>query len=264
MDGLNNDNVGGQVSQPQSTPEVSQPQSSDRFAILARKEKAMRDRVRQIEEQERSFKQKEQELQSSYISRDKLQKDPLAVLSELGLSYDKLTEQALNQQNPMESHVRSMREEIQALKGLIESQQKQNDEFKSSQYQNAIKQLKFDTDQLIESNSDFELIKSMGASDQVVDLIDSTFKETGRVMSVQEAAKTVEDYLFQNALNVAKLGKISKALLPQEPTPQEPQAGVPQKPAPTLTHSQTTGASKPMSEKDRVARAIAAFSTPKR
>lgn len=241
----------------QAPAETLNAPSSDRFAILARKEKAMRDRVRQIEEQERAFRQREQELQSTYVPKDKLTKDPLAVLSELGIPYDKITEQALAQQNPWEANVRAMKDEIASLRQMLETTQKTQQEQQTTQYQNAIKQIQHDVSQLVESNPDFELIKNMGAADQVVELIEHTYKTEGRVLNTTEAAKIIEDYLFENTLKAAKLSKITKALTPAQAAAQEAKGT---QPAPTLTHTQTVAPSKPMSEKDRIARAIAAFS----
>lgn len=255
MESIKSDNINTQEVQSVEPQQVSQP-SSDRFAILARKEKAMRDRIKAIEEQERGFKTKEQELKSSYIPKERLTQDPLSVLSELGISYDKITEQALAQSNPMESHMKSMKEEIAQLKSIIEQGYKQQQDAQTTQYQNALKQIQFDVGQLVESDADFELIKEMKAHDQVVDLIEHVYKTEGRVLSTKEAAKTVEDYLFENTLKAAKYNKISKALAPkQEEVVQQPSKPV----TPTLSNNNTVAPSKPLSDKDRIARAIAAF-----
>jgi hypothetical protein len=93
-----------------------------------------------------------------------------------------------------------------------------------------------------------------------VDLIEKTFKEDGILLSVEEAAKEVEDELVSQLSKYAqKIKKLQQKFAPQsKAAPQQPvnnkTAGQQQQPGKTLTNSM--GASRPLSTRER---AILAF-----
>ena len=108
----------------QSLEEAREPEKSDdfsrKFAALSRREKEIRakeaeydKRIAELEERLGSFGKKpepEPELPIEY----RLKKDPLRALEDMGLSYDKLTELALNDGKlTPEMQMRLMREELE-------------------------------------------------------------------------------------------------------------------------------------------------------
>lgn len=259
--------------------EVKDPKAdplSSQYANLARKEKALRAKV---QAQETTFRQREEALKaredalaakdaeyaSKFVSKDKLMADPFSVLAELGFSYDKLTELAMNA--PTENDVQTrqqLRDELKAeimaeLKPLKEAQQKQEQEIRDRQqkaYQDAVAQLRNETKSLVESDPEFETIKATGSIDDVVELIEETYKKDKVLLTVQEAAREVEAYLLEEAEKLLSIGKLKSKFSPAPRALVEPQKSVePQQPQiRTLTNAGST--SRPMSARDR---AIAAF-----
>jgi hypothetical protein len=99
----------------------------------------------------------------------------------------------------------------------------------------------------------------------VVELIIENFNSTGVLMDVQEAAKQVEEHLVNEGLKFAQLGKVQSRLKPpvaaeppkqQAPAPKQQAVTVQPK---TLSNSMPTAPSKKTAERERIARAIAAF-----
>jgi uncharacterized protein YhaN len=114
---------------------------------------------------------------------------------------------------------------------------------------------------LSRSDERFELTRLEGAEARVVSLIEATYKEDGVLLTEEEAAQEIEAYLEERALKVAQSKKIKTKLAPapeaalEKPSPTSPK----QHNITTLTRSIEQGSSKSLSDKDRTARAIAAF-----
>lgn len=217
---------------------------SSQYAILARKEKALRAKVQAQEQQlrereqaikarEESFSTTSQQSKSDFISKDQLLADPFSVLSELGLSYDQLTQLAINApkqediarqqyERKLEAEIKSIREEQEKTKKAYEDQQTQA-------YKQTLSNLHNEVRGLVTADPSFETIKATNSTQDVVDLMERTFNQEGILMSVQEAAEEVENYLVEEALKIARLGKIQSRLAPKPSAP---------KPATTTTTQQ--------------------------
>lgn len=207
---------------------------SNQYAILARKEKALRQREQQIRAKEQQLRASEAPKapekpafdESKYISRDRIASDPFSVLAELGLSYDQLTEKALNAPTPdqvaFSNEIRALREELKALKSDSEGTKKSFQDQQDSAYKQAVNQIRVETKSFIKNNPEFEAIQATDSINDVVELIDVTFKEDGYLMSVEEAARQVEDYLVEEATKLAKLKKIQSRLAPKATSAQQP------------------------------------------
>lgn len=243
---------------------------SKQFAQLARKEKAIRAKMQEIKAAEAAIKAREQALlqpkqspqQDDVSLKDRLAKDPLKALSDMGLSYEKLTELMLGnnvdpEQQARMAEVEALKAEIQAIKQAQENSVKSYEEQQKQQYQQAINNLKMETKSLVSSSEEFETIRETGSIDDVVDLIEQTFKQDGILMTVEEAAKAVEEYLVEEAIKIARLKKIQSRLMPKQEavkqpasSPQPQASGAPQKQGmKTLTNS--VGASRPLTAKER-------------
>ena len=237
---------------------------SPQYAALARKEKAMRMKAAQQSEalkaREAAIAAREAELASkqtqdltNYIPKDKLKDNALQVLSELGLTYDDVTQQAIAQQSPEWQMFAKMRAEVQEeLRQVREEQANSKKAFEQQQaqsYQQALKQIRTETRDLVNSDPQYEAIKATGSINDVVELIERTFNEEGRLMTVEQAANAVEDFLTEEATKLSKIEKIKKRLQTQE----QPQTPKSQQPVgnqiKTLTN--TLGAQKPLSARER-------------
>ena len=209
----------------QSLEEAREPEKSDdfsrKFAALSRREKEIRakeveydKRIAELEERLGSFGKKpepEPELPIEY----RLKKDPLRALEDMGLSYDKLTELALNDGKlTPEMQMRLMREELEGdyKKKFEELENRLLEKEKSDEqrrYDDIQRGFQNEIEDFVESNSDkYELIKANEANDIIYDVIEEHYNETGRILDIEEAAEAVENYLEEEAEKLLSLGKL--------------------------------------------------------
>lgn len=220
--------VSADATPPSTEVKEEEAPLSDKYIHLARKEKALRQKAIQqeqaLKQREEAFKQREAELaareaeyKSKYIPKDALLEDPLMTLSELGLPYEKLTERALNapteQERQLELYKRQVAQEIKAMKDAQEKMRNEALEQQKQAYNQALNQIRSDVRDLVSSQADeFEAIQSAGLHDDVVDLIEKTFKQDGVLLSVEEAARAVEEHAVEEAFKYTTLKKIQQRL----------------------------------------------------
>lgn len=249
-----------------------EPALSSQYAQLARKERAMRVKAQAMEasmkakeaafaEREAAIQAREAEYQTNYVPKDRIAQDPWSVLTEAGLTYDQLTQLALNQQNQdpatkaalgrLEAQVKAAEEAQKRTVKAMEAAQAQ-------QYTQAIQQIRNEATNLVKANPDaYETIAATDSISDVVELIEETFKQDGQLLTVEEAAQAVEEYLAEEAYKLANLRKIQQKLKPAAPAqPQKQPDPVPAKQPPTKTLNNSMGTSRQLSAKER---AILAF-----
>lgn len=273
--------VSEDTSQPiEVTQKVATPEQDDRaakqFALLARREKALRAKAQQ---QEQALKAREQALaereakltqqpqidQSKYISIDRFKADPLGVMAETGLSYDELTQQLINQQprDPRtEATISRLEAKVRELEQQVEGTRKTYSDNQKQAYDAAVKQIEVDVRNLVKTNPEFETIKATGSVRDVVELIEETYRKDGVLMSVEDAAQEVETYLMEEAYKLSRLNKIQKRLQEnasksqaQAPV-QKKTAEAPKQQQPMKTLTNASGSSRTLSARER---AILAF-----
>ncbi len=256
--------------------QAEDPALSRQFAQLARQEKALRARVQQQEQQfrakEAELKAREASLQtpqtdmSKYISRDMLKQDALTALAEAGVSYEELTQQIISQQpvDPrMQATINKLNAKIEALEKQNETSQKSYQDQQTQAYQAAVKQIELDVKALVQNDPNFETIKASRATKDVVELITETYHKDGYLLSVEEAAQQVEDYLADEYTKFANINKIkqritqSSATKPQSNPTQSPGQSQKQQQQPQMkTLTNATSSTRQLSAKER---AILAF-----
>ncbi|CAM6005207.1 unnamed protein product [Sphagnum balticum] len=258
LSAVQNNTVETPVEPEAKSPPVSEePALSSQYAVLARKEKALRAKAQQQEQalkaREAALAAKEAEITakaqadlSKYIPKDRFQEDPLQALLDAGVTYEQLTERLLNQ--PQDTFTNSpaykrMEAKIAELEGKTTKVAKSYEEQQSQQYQQALQQITNETKNLITSDPiNYEAIAATGSVGDVVELIEKTFKEDGVLLSVEEAAKEVEEYLAEEATKLARLKKIQQRLAPKTPPQQSGTKPQPQQQTlKTLTNSVGTG-----------------------
>ncbi len=249
------------------------PALSRQFAQLARQEKALRAKAHQ---QAQEFKQREEAIRAreqaltatkpdltSYISKDRLKTDPLSVFAEAGLSYDEITQQILTQQprDPRtEAHIARLEAKLAALEEGAQTAQKTYQEQQQAQYQAAVKQISTDAKKLVFTDPNFETIKATGSVKDVVELITQTYEKDGVLLTVEEAAQQVEDYLVDEAMKITQIDKIKKRMAaanaskPKSEVKTQATSGQTQPAMKTLTNA--TASQRQLSAKER---AILAF-----
>lgn len=248
--------------------ETKNPLSSQ-YAQLARKERAIRAEAQRLKAekeaiaaQEQAIKAKELEYQSKYINTEKLKADPLNTLNELGLTYQQLTDLMLAQGNPEQlaqaAEFKRIEAEIQKVREAQEAAIKAQEEAQQQSYKQALAQIRMDTKHLVSTDPSFEVIKATNSVNDVVDLIEKTFRDEGILLSVEEAAQEVEEFLTERAEKLAKLGKIQSRLTPKPSQSEQKQVDTQdvKQPQQMKTLTNAVGTSRPMTARER---AIAAF-----
>lgn len=254
--------------EPIEAPKAKEDPLSSQYATLARKERALRQQIQQFKAEQEKYKAdqaaqsqtKAPELDlSKYVDRERLKADPLSVFEEAGLSYDEIVEQVLarsqiqtdprlkTQLAKMEAEIKAARDEAKALRDAQENSQKQS-------YQQALAQIRSEVNKVAFTDPNYEMIKATNSMNDVVELIEETFKADGNLLSTEEAMQLVEDHLLEEAIKLSKVKKLQQKLAapaaPQKPVTKTEQ---PQQ-SKTLTNSMS--GSKPMSARER---AIAAM-----
>ena len=229
------------------------------YAELARKEKALRAKEEswkaQLAEKEQGWKAREEEYQSKYISRDELLHDTLGTLQKAGLSYDQVLQMAMNPPSQeqlinmqLQNKIKELEDKLESKFSSFEESQKQS---QNKQYEAALNSIRNEVKNMVTKDpATWELINANGddAQEAVVAYIEDTFKETGRTMSVAEAAQAIEDHLLAESEKLLSLSKIKSKMAPPVPETQPGQAKPQGK---TLTHINTPQSNRPLSPRER-------------
>lgn len=246
----------------QDTPE-EKPQQDPRIAELERKEKILAAERRKLAQEKAAIEAQKAQLQQPQskpgaMTADEWKAQFLQDPTKLGIQYDEIAHRFLTQPDERDQVVEQLKSEIQALRQEREAEKEQLTAAQKQAYDNAVKQIDADARRLVESKpQEYELISAEGAHSQIVELIKRTYEEEQVLMSVEEAAQEVENYLLERATRYAGLNKVKSKIAP--PPSEEPTTGHKVDQTPTQQKTLTRGltpSSKPMSARER---AIAAF-----
>lgn len=236
--------------------EATEKPVSTQFAALAKQERQIRKARMELKAQQEALKAQ----QASYVSKDLLKTDPLKALSEAGISYEKLTELQLSQVAPDPNQ--NLLNKISELEAKLASVDEKFIKRETQSYDAAINQIRNDVKLLVDSDDAYETIRATGETEEVVKLIEGIFKAEGNILSVEEAAKMIEEKLLDRKLQeVEKLSKISKIksrLSKPAETPAEVTQPQQQQKQPTLSNS--AAVARPLTARER---AILAFENAK-
>lgn len=256
----------------QATPEQKQP-GADRLAIIARKEQALRQQQIALKAEREAMlgdkgsrEAERAELERLRAREKRLAEDPYNVMLEQGMTADQVAAKLLNQPNPADQRVMQLEQEIKALKAANEKTASKFDEVQTQQRDAAIKQIGADVKMLVDADPEFETIKAKGAQDAVTAFIvdvydngdpaDMTKYPPGTMLSNEEAAKIVEEFLLEEALKDAQLTKVKAKLnaqsLDKKPVPPAKQPG-----QSTLSNSMRPSTTGTLTWAERRARAVA-------
>tara|TARA_R110000868_G_scaffold119214_1_gene315861 strand:+ start:2308 stop:3153 length:846 start_codon:yes stop_codon:yes gene_type:complete len=234
----------------EAAPEVKIPEVpkddkfASKFAALARKEKAIQQREEELKKMRGSVDQEKTEYQKLTDLKKKARENPTAWLEEAGLTYDELTQYLLNDKKPTaESKLTRLEREIEELRKVNEERQK---EIETKQFESQLTAFKNEIKDFITKNDKYELTRAFDASEIVYNVIDQHYAEHKKILSTEEAADLVEDYLLKEAEETDKklqsLKKLKKTVSPETP-PQDLKAT--DKPAiKTLTNELTQASSR--------------------
>lgn len=227
---------------------------SPQISALARKEQAQRQRERALVQREKDFAAKLADAEKYAQLKSKIAAKDYSAADEMGLSYEQYTQYLLDKQNgekPEEQRYRKVESELEALK-------KQQEEKTIQEYQANQALWKKEIAQVIASNEEFSTIKELKAESAVLKHINESFDEDGVELTVEQAAKEIEEHLVARAEKLASVSKLKKKF---EAGPSV--LGAPKTSPKTITQNMTVTSekvkSKPfhlMSESEQIAEAI--------
>jgi len=262
---------GGEVeAAPEAPAEEKKPETkaSQEWAKLARQERLLRQKA---QEQEAKFRQREEAIkareaeaqqkseinQKGFISLDKLKNDPLTVLAEAGVSYDQIADQIINptKVDPrLQATIDKLQAKIEELeKGTTEANERMTKQQQDA-YNQAVRQIELDTKNLVASDPNFETIKATRSEKDVVELITKTWEKDQILLTVEEAAQEVENYLIDEAMKLTRIEKIKRKLTPTQAAaqkPAQPAATKGQDSAPLKTLTNTVSSTRKLSARER-------------
>lgn len=245
------------------TPEPEKPEVkkedeplSVRFAALTKREKQIQEREKAIKEQEAKFKNFE-------LNKENVRKSPKEALESVGMTFEDFTKAYLDQLDGKE-HTPSVDEKIQELYAKIEAKEKaekeREEQAKKDAEAQAIEAFKSQVkEHVLADKEKYELINEAGLFDEVYNVIEEYFNETGEILATEKAAEHVENHLYEEGQKLLKAKKFA---------PKVPDATKAQDKAPlttTLTNKQTATSSVPaqstggklLSNEESLARAAA-------
>lgn len=260
------------VTQTPPQKSTQQLQEEERFAAIIRREKAMRAKVREYEEREAKTKlQYEADLTAAKAQaaeageakqwQERLKTDLIGTLSDAGYTTDQITEALMNQPGPESQLIKTLSAKIAKMEKDQQDYFKRQQEEANSNYQNALKTIEKNVNNIIRQNPDqFEVLAANEAQKSVVTYIEKVWKEEGVMLDPEEAATDIEEYLTEKTLGVAKLKKIQGRLAPKTPAKPVQTAASASSPAPTLTNK-VKQSIRPLTARER---AIQAFNQNKK
>lgn len=220
-----------------------------KFAALSRREKQLREREKQVEARlaeiearvagiNKPAEEAEAPAEPEIPFELRAKQNPLKALEELGYSYEDLTNIVLNDGKlGTDRQMQLMREELERdykskfeeLENRLKEKEIKEEEQK---YNQVIDNFKTEIQEFVaESGETYELIQANNAYDLVYDVIESYYNENGSILEVEQAAKEVEDYLYEEAMKYTSAKKIASAFgKPSQPAN-------PVRTSPTLSNS---------------------------
>lgn len=252
----------------ETTPEPEVPkvdaETERKFQELTRQERILRAKAQKqasdlkaaeaaLSAREATLAAREAKLDpSKYIERSRIKAETLGVLAEEGIDYNTLTEQLISQsaKDPrVEAQISRLEQTIKGLEAKIEATEQNQTQQRTADYNNALKQIERDVTALVkDSTEEYEAIVKTNSIKEVVDLIERQYQADGTLLSIEEAAAEVENYLVEESLSqVSRIDKIKKRLAQSNAStaaPKSEEKKTPAKPADTqmktLTNAQAS------------------------
>jgi hypothetical protein len=228
---------------------------SPKVSAIARKEAALRQREKELKEKDRTFAEKMADAEKYQQLKAKLAAKDYSAAEELGLTYDEYVKHELNKEaakDPATERVAQLEEKLTAL-------QKAQEENVVKEYQANQNLWKQEIVKTVKENDEFSTVRELGAEDIVLQHINDSFEEDNIELTVEQAAKDIEDALLARAEKFASVSKIKNKV------PENKVLGAPKtSKVSTITQNMTTtpktvATSKPfhlMSESEQIAEAI--------
>lgn len=260
---------------PATKPDVASPPVDDKsaaqFNALVRKEKGIFKRQQELEAREKVIAEREAKAKADLERWESIhgsaKTNPLKALKDLGLEYKDVTDFILNQEKPtVEAEIKAIRDEIINFRKQTEEEKKAAAEEAKKEAekrnQEVVQEYQNQIASFVEQNADeFDLVHLFGAHAMIFSGIQTAYNETGKVPTIKEAAKGVQDYLSSKMDDLIPKTKWYQAKHPKKEEPKTPDGS---KPTTTLSNSMQPGMGTQLpaqTEQERIKRALAALET---
>ena len=177
------------------------PDFSRQFSAIARRERELRQRESRMKEMEARFSEVEG-YQNEYSGiQDLARKNPYEAMKKLGIDYDALTQQVINEGEPtadqqLRLENETLRARLDKLEGAYNEEHKQREQ---AQAQAARNKLIDNVRQFVDDGGDYEFIQSNDAYGLVAEVMQQHYIRTKEIMEYSEAAKMVEGHFESEA-----------------------------------------------------------------
>ena len=251
---------------PAPEPAPEKPRA-DRFALLARKEQDLLRKQQAVKQQQQILAQQAEQLRAFEQAKKQALLNPLDALKQLGLTYEQITEFVLNDNKPTpNAEVMSVRQELEEFKrSQREEQQKlleEQREMQTQEQQAIIETFREEVGEYVSQHVEtYELTNLYGGANIVSDVIEEHFKQSGKLLTIPEAAKLVEEHYEELARKAQQTKKFAVTQQKVASTQAQATTAAPRI-GPTLSNDLSAnvaaGISKsPRSDADRIAAALA-------
>lgn len=254
---------------PAPEPVAEKPREqprADRFAVLARKEAEVFRKAQAVRQQQAEIARQAEEIRAFQSARQQALQNPLEALKSLGLTYEQVTDFVLNDNKPTPNlEVMSVRQELEEFKRQQREEQQQllaqRREMEQQEIQQTLQQFQEEVSEYVTQHAEtYELTALYNGANLITQVIEECFKQDGKLLSIPEAAKLVEEHYEDLARKTLATKKFA-ATQQKVASPQAPQTA----PAPSIgrTLSNDLSASvagnpqRPRSDADRIAAALA-------
>jgi hypothetical protein len=226
---------------------------SSKLSTIARAEQAQRRREQSLKQREAALEAGTADVKRYADLKSRIASGDYSALDELGADYNKYSEYLISKTNaekPEEQRVRKVESELEKFRKEQEDKTVREYEANQSLWKKEIAKT-------VSENAEFSTIKELGAEDAVLRHVNDSFEEDGTELSVEEAAKEVEEALLARAEKFASVTKL-KGKAPEKVLG-PPKTGVKTITQETTVTSEKKPSGKPfyqMSESEQIAEAI--------
>lgn len=232
----------------------------DRFAALAKKERAIQKREAEIKAQLAKVEAYEQ-------AQKQAAQNPLKYLESLGLSYEQITQFMLNGQKPTpELELQSVKQQIEQMKqeqvAKEEAAKKAQEAQAKAEYQRTLSEFSQEVSDFVKQNADTYELTAMYQGESIIQAtIEQYYNQTKKIMSIKDASDLVEKYFEDQVTAAQKAKKFQAKQTPKEQS-QPKREPVSKQSTPTISNELTSSAPSLLpakTEQDRLNRALAAL-----
>jgi len=177
------------------------PDFSRQFSAIARRERELRQRESRMKEMEARFNEVDGYKNEYSGIQELASKNPYEAMKKLGIDYDALTQQVINEGEPtadqqLRLENETLRARLDKLEGAYQEEHKQREQ---AQAQAARNKLIDNVKQFVDDGGDYEFVQANDAYGLVAEVMQQHYIRTKEIMEYSEAAKMVEGHFESEA-----------------------------------------------------------------